>query len=213
MNARLKELDQKIEDYCFSKSRYDEGMFNLGVEMGRLLERQSIPSYRSQVFQNFDQNNLLHSAKEAEYSRIKKSLAFIVRNAVGEQIDAYGEFCFAASIEFQSFLSDEIVKKFQCQIDRSRNVTATHFLVHVDFVDEVKDALRLGKLPIRADIDLENTTGNDQEILYKGNDVSKFMELSLNIRVASYEVQQLKTAADALEKSQVQLTMTSKNIR
>jgi hypothetical protein len=213
MKDKLAELDQKIEGHCVNTSRYDETMYNLGVEMGRLLERESIASHRPQVFQNFNQNNLLHTAKEAEYTRIKDYLAFIVRNAVGAQIDAYGAFCFAASMNSQDLLSDDIVEKYHCQIYRSRNTTDTHFVVHVDFVGQVEDALKLGKLPSRADIDLENTTGNDEEILYKGNDVKKFMDLSLNVRVASYEEYELKAAADELEKIQFFLTMNTANIR
>jgi len=213
MNAGLRELDQKIEDYCINTSRYDETMYNMGVEMGRLLEREAITSHRPQAFQNFEKNNAIHNAKKTQYEKIKDYLAFIVRNAVGAQIDAYGVFCFSASMQFQNLLSHDIVEKYHCQIYRSRNVTATHFIVHIDFVDEVEDALRLGKLPTRADIDLENTTGNDEEILYKGNDVSKFMELSLGVRVASHEEYELKATADALEKIHLLLTLNTVNVR
>lgn len=39
MNKQINALDKEIDFYCKQNNRYDEIMFNLGVQMGRLLEK------------------------------------------------------------------------------------------------------------------------------------------------------------------------------
>jgi len=50
MKEQVKEIEQVVKDYCNKQHNCDEGLFNIGIELGKILERNKIKEHRLQFF-------------------------------------------------------------------------------------------------------------------------------------------------------------------
>lgn len=119
MSEEIKKLSEAIREHCDKLGRYDETLVSLGVQLGRLLERNKIDEYRPQVFIDFEQRNTEYERRWGPVKALTKSLFTIIRQAVAEEISANGSFCFTEDTGFNmhtTTLSDAIAEKFQLQI-------------------------------------------------------------------------------------------------
>ena len=91
MNKEIDAIANRLKNYCDNKHRYDEELFNLGVELGRQLERNNIKSYRPTVFVEFEDKNNAYELLSNEFNRIESVIEFLIHTAIKKHIDALDE--------------------------------------------------------------------------------------------------------------------------
>lgn len=200
MTDSIKKINRKITKYCKRTHHYDEGIFNLGVEMGVFLAKKNISLRRPSAFIYFDKSKNLHRKKLNELNRITNILSLIVRNAVGEEINNSGEFRFDVYDFHQGKLSDDILGKYPCQIDKTRMPDDMFFEVDISFKGDIARTLTDGNFPDFGTVIVHNSSGDSHETMYRAEDASKIEDLEMKINISSYSVDDLKSTADKLEK-------------
>ncbi len=63
MNKRLEELNKLVSEHVGTNKRADEKLFQLGVELGRELQKLGIENYRLPFFENQSQSVNAEKAK------------------------------------------------------------------------------------------------------------------------------------------------------
>jgi len=176
MNKEISELELRVAEHCDLKQRYDEDLFNMGVELGRLLQSQNISQFRPACFIEFDKRNSEFRSLAQPIKEINEIFEVIVRNAIASQIEKTGEFIFSCkNSEYKtSKFDDELVEKFQLQIDSTtQEHSGAHIQVTLKIVGALADVFeKRGIRPILlADIDCD--TGENYEILTRPELVGK----------------------------------------
>lgn len=216
MNTKIQQIEDLLEQHCKSIHRYDEELFNLGVEMGRVLEKNSISSYRPKVFIDFEEKNNAYERKAEQISRADKAVAFIIRNGVAEHVENFGEFCFDSETYKCDKLDESVVEKFGVQIDRTtQREHGGSFEAEFRLSGQVGQVLEKYGIDAWVRADVDNTTGDEQETIYSGDDVDKIFGVSLRLNGHNTELddKQLESLADELEQIVVWFNMSLKKIR
>jgi hypothetical protein len=215
MNEELKRIDDLIDEHCKSVNRWDENLFNLGVELGRLLEKENINSHRPQTFIDLENKSNEYDKKQKQFNRIKEVLFYLITNAMKEQIDTNGEFRFDIDyLGMHDKIEENISKKYRVQVIKTNKISndfGSHE-VEIKFIDDVADILAKEKISNYCKVDLDNTIDDSYEILFKVDDVRHLYDIHLNIFMGNYNEQQLITIADELERIQVEIMFTGKQI-
>lgn len=215
MNKQIKALDKEIDLYCKQNNRYDEIMFNLGVQMGRLLEKNNISSYRPNAFIEFEKENEAYDRKAEQIRRADKAIGFLIRNAIAQHVDKHGEFIFDAAYHNEK-IDDEFVEKFYIQHEHTTQVNdGDTFEAAFSINGDVADILSKYNVPLTARADVDNTTGDDREAIYDASDIDKIFGVSLRINGHYTDLDEAKLTelADDLEKITAWLTLSLPNPR
>jgi hypothetical protein len=91
----LADIEKKAAEHCKTIGRYDESLFNIGIELGKLLQSNNIQEQRLQIFTNFDKSNAEYTKKHAYVKRIENIIGCFVANAFAQQIENNGAFTFS----------------------------------------------------------------------------------------------------------------------
>lgn len=223
MDKDLIEFEKRLDAHFEQSNHYNENLFNLGVELGKILARKEVQEYRPNAFVQFELSQIKlkliqikFDAKEKEYDRIKELLIFIIRNGLAEQINEFGIFEFNAIKSQQHILDISITNKFQFKLGNTKHITNynidSDLRADVKFINEISDALIKGNLPTRITIELECSNNDGSEVLYKADDVDKIFYLNLGINADCYTEEEFKAVADALDKTLTFLVLRIKNI-
>lgn len=213
MKNELEEIHTEVVKHCNTAMRYDEHLFDLGVRLGRLLEKNSITDYRLKAFVDNEEKNNLIKAKIKQANRIHNCLKFLIQNAVAQHIDKNDHFVFDENESTK--LDDEIVQKFFVQSSNTKHSDESSFQVEFVISGEVADIFEKYDIEKVVSATISNTTGDTQETLYNADDVKEIFSISLpiNFHHTNLTEQQIADMADELEKIIVVLTLSLKNIR
>ena len=211
MIAEIQELDKRISAHCKSEG-YDEKLFNLGVELGRLLAEHNIASHRPAPFIEFESQKDIQASKNKQIQRANKAISFLIRNALAEQIEQHGEFCFDSNTSTFGCekIEESIVAKFFVQIDRTtQREHGGSFEAEFILSGQLEPIFNKYGIDLYARADVENTTGAEEETIYNADDVDKIfgVSLRLNGHTTDLDELQLGTFADELEKITSWLTL------
>lgn len=218
MNVEIEAIEKKLEQHFKATQRYDEKLFNLGVEMGRLLEKQGISTHRPNVFVEFEDKQNAYTLKANEIERAEKAIAFLLRNAVAEQVENFSPFCFDSNAYSSTCekLDDAIAEKYGIQISKtSQREHGGSFQVDITAVGQVADILKNHSVGTHITAELDNSTGDEHETIYRADNVDRFFYVSLPINghYTQLDAKQLAALADDLEKITTWLTLSLTNPR
>jgi hypothetical protein len=209
MGEEIKKVSEAIREHCDKLGRYDETLVSLGVQLGRLLERNKIDEYRPQVFTDFEQRNIEYERRWGPVKALTKSLFTIIRHAVAEEIHANGSFCFTEDTGFNmhtTTLSDATVKKFHLQIfkstyQRHNNEMDVRIMLH----GELAALLSSYALPttVRC-IALDADEDREEKVMWKPADVHDLYEFTSLLNpeqtdLTEEQIQQLRTNLEKIE--------------
>ncbi len=215
MNKEIEGVEAKLVKYLKNFPRYDEELFNIGVELGRLLERNNISLHRPKIFVDFEEDNNAFNKRAEQISRANKAVAFIIRNAIAEHVENFWEFCFSKSRHSCTKLDESLVEKFGVQTVRTTQVEdGGSFEAEFELSGQVGQVLEKYGIDAWARADIDNTSGDEQEIIYSADDVDKIfgVNLRLNGRNTEFEYEQLQSLADELEQIVVWFKISLKNV-
>lgn len=216
MDEKIQQIENLLEQHCKRIQRYDEETFNIGVEMGRLLEKNGIASHRPKVFIEFEEGKNAYDRKAKQIDRADKAVAFIIRNGIAEQVENFGEFSFDSDTYRCDKLDESVVEKFGVQIDRTtQREHGGSFEAEFILSGQVGEVLEKYGVDTWARADVDNTTGDEQETIYSGDDVDKIFGVSLRLNGHHTELndEQLETLADELEQIVVWFNVSLKQVR
>lgn len=218
MDAQILKIEDRLEQHCKSIHRFDEELFNLGVEMGRLLERNNIPLHRPKIFVEFEEKNNAFDRKNAQINRIEKVVAFLIRNAVAEQVENHFEFDFDSNASSHSCdkLDDSIVEKFGVQVSRTtQREHGGSFETNFTLSGQVADILKKYDLDVNARADVDNSSGDEHETIYSAEDVDRIFGVSIGLNAHNTDLDeaQLTALADEIEQIHTWFSLSLKNPR
>ena len=218
MNKQIEDLEQRIEKHCQSIMRYDETLFNLGVELGRLLKENNIQEHRPNVFVEFEDKQNAYTLKANEIERAEKAIAFLLRNAVAEQVENFSPFCFDSNAYSSTCekLDDAIAEKYGVQISNtSQKEHGGCFQVEIAAVGQVADILKNHSVGTHITAEVDNTSGDEDETIYRADNVDRifYVSLPINGHYTDLDTKQLALLADELEQITAWLTISLTNPR
>lgn len=211
MNEKLNEIDKKLKDYARSFRPINEELFNIGVELGRLLEAEKINSYRSPFFQQLEQQTDDRETKREIAEKIANLLLQMVVKANKEQLKETGfvEYS-AARYTSGSNLKDEISEKYSIKY---RSITQTEvggdFDIHFEVIGELKSIFEKHNVVPFFETTLYNSTGEDSEAMYSAESADKSFGVGAwSIRYSDkMTINELREFADSVEKNLLFLMM------
>lgn len=210
MNKEIDAIANRLKNYCDNKHRYDEELFNLGVELGRQLERNNIKSYRPTVFVEFEDKNNAYELLSNEFNRIESVIEFLIHTAIKKHIDAHGDFEFSKGFTCTKFDSD-IVEKFCIQLTRvTQQEYGGHFEAEFELSGDVLDLLKECSIAEYVRCDVENTSGDEHETIYRTENISNIVfgiGLHINRHSGNWDLGKLKVLAEKLEQKQTWLSL------
>lgn len=218
MNKEISELELRVGEHCDLQQRYDEDLFNMGVELGRLLQSQNISEFRPACFIEFDKQYSEFLSLADPIKNINGIFEVIVCNAIASQIEKTGEFIFAyKNREYQTTkFDDEVVEKFQIQIDSTtQEYSGAHIQITLKIVGALAEAFeKRGVRPVlQADVDCD--TGENYEIMTTPELVRKinWVETALDARDKKMTKEILADIAAEIEPVYAWLLLSIKTVR
>lgn len=167
MDKELKQLNKEIEDYVGDFRKADERIFNFGIRLGRILEKNNAEDYRLSFFSN-------QEAKESE-TEIKKncidSVNKIIQKIIGwahkEQIKTSGSIHYEAGWRGKNApLNETISKKYNITYSRiDQSNYGSDFNVYFMLNGKLKDIFEKHKVGIQVEASLCNSDGEDDEYI------------------------------------------------
>lgn len=79
MNTDIKRIEELLEDMTRRGSTIDEAVFNLGIELGRILEKKKIQMHRPSLFVKQNKIETPIRKKQNKFNVQKKLLNFLLR--------------------------------------------------------------------------------------------------------------------------------------
>jgi hypothetical protein len=209
----LADIEKKAADHCKTIGRYDESLFNIGIELGKLLQSNNIQEQRLQIFTNFDKSNAEYTKKHAYVKRIENIIGCFVANAFAQQIENNGAFTFSRPNFMHKCekLEESISSEFFMQIiSTKQKENGGSFQVELDFNGQLAEIFNAYGISSSASFEVDNSTGDDQETLYRADDVKKifYVKIDLNAKTTKLTYQQLSELANSLKEIQVFLLLS-----
>jgi hypothetical protein len=207
MKDDLNKLNDEVSQYIRRLSKVDEKLFNYGVELGRLLEKNNIADYRLPIFVEQEVAKNLAQKKQAVIEKARKLLMGIVINAYKAELDENGAISIDASrhsARNETHLSDEIVSRYSLKhTGTQQHNTGGDFTLTFLLLGKLQEIFQRHSISPQFEVSANNNSGEEDETLYEPEDIESAF-YSLNIGVNSYNtdlsVEQLEAFVDDLNK-------------
>lgn len=176
MSEKLNEIEDQLKNYANSNRQINEELFNIGVELGRLLEKRGIDAHRLQFF---EQQEARRIEEKNKYDLAKKSGKVILQLVQAAYILQYKEY---GSIEFSdnrnhrsdSKLEDEIAERFCLQLaNTNQNSVGGELELGFRILSQLAILFERYELPPFILIILENDSGEDSVTLYDEESIQR----------------------------------------
>lgn len=170
MNERIEELNRLVDEHVGANKRADEKLFQLGVELGRELQKLGIEKYRLPFFETQSQSVNAEKAKRDYIKQLNEKISNQVRKAVHAHIEEYGALTFDASYRRsdQEKLDDAIGARFGIKHTRtSQTQVGGDFEVYFTFVGKLAELFTNNNVSPQFEVTLYNSSGEDNETLYE----------------------------------------------
>lgn len=209
----LADIQKKAANHCKKNGRYDENLFNIGVELGRLLQSNNIEEHRLQVFADFELAEIEFKKLDKRIKNIKNIIGFFIIHALAEQVIENGSFSFDGDGDLSSCekLDELISNKFSVQISSvSQNQHGGNFEVGVELNGQIAEILNRYEISRFVTFEIDNTTGGDYEVFNNPNDVSQiyYIGMSLDAKYTELTESQLIDLEKSLKEVQLFLLLS-----
>lgn len=207
MNKQIEEINRLVKEHIGQYRKADERLFELGVELGRLLAKSSIDNYRLPFF--IEQKNFENQAKQKEVL-IKKAEALILKIVLNaykaELANGNGIYIEPKSYSGRSgHLSEDTISKFGIvHTGTEQNGDGGDFKLKFCLQGLLSEIFQRHKVPPSVSVSVSNPTGEDNDAIYEVEELeANFYSLRLSIfhQNTILTVDQLQIFLNDLEKN------------
>ncbi len=173
MNKRLEELNKLVSEHVGTNKRADEKLFQLGVELGRELQKLGIENYRLPFFENQSQSVNAEKAKRDYIKQLNVKVLNQVAKAVRGHIEEYGALTFNASYRRSSSdkLDDDIGLRHGIKHTRtSQSQVGGDIELYFSFVGKLAEHFTKNNVSPQFEVTLDSSSGEDNETVYEVDD-------------------------------------------
>jgi len=187
MIAKIDEINKKLENILSVSSwQLDrEDLFNLGVELGRELERLKINEYVSPVWESINNKNEHDENVRRACEKIEDFIATLVKQSVKRHIEETGSWSISkdGGYRLEKF-DDEIVKQYNIQVlNCSMETYGGEFTVSFSVEGELLKLFEKFNIYEQFTVRIYNDTGEEDQTVYDVSDVNEYIDsVSLVIR-------------------------------
>jgi len=202
-----KDIDAKVRKLTEERKYKAEDIFNLGVQLGRHLEKEKLADVRLSYFAEFDEKTQLRS----EFGQLHKSvcdwLERLVRMSIKEQIS---ESKFRDwSIGFNRLYGNNgefdasIVEKRYVQFKSVRRGEGEHFIAFFEVQGKLKNLFEKHNQPTEFEIIVDNDDGDDYVSISKEEQIDSLYGcmISYNCELDREGLESYSKFVNELEKS------------
>jgi len=214
MNKNIEEISNRVKSYCENIQRYDEEMFNLGIELGRQLNEQKIDDFRLKIWSDIENDNSKEVEIRNAVDKVENFLAMLVRFSIAEHIEETGSWSIAkdGGYRLEKF-SDEIVNKYNVQVlSCDMESYGGEFIVDFEVTDDLKKKFTEHKIYTMFNTRIYNENGEEEQTLHDVKRVDKYIH-SVNAHIRNsnnWELEKYEEFLDEISKSY--LFLITKNI-
>lgn len=172
MTAEFEKLNKKIKKHIGDYRRADEKLFNFGIELGRLLEKNKIKEHRLDFFIEQENNENQTEAKRERIDSVNKILSNLIKWAHKEQFRESGSIHYETGWHSSNKpLSDEIESKYHINYTRiNQNNVGEDFDIYFKLNGKLKDIFDNHKIGIEVEISLSNSSEEEEEYINSEDD-------------------------------------------
>ncbi len=187
MIAKIDEINKKLENILSVSSwQLDrEDLFNLGVELGRELEKLKINEYVSPVWESINNKNEHDEKVRRACEKIENFIATLVKQSVKRHIEETGSWSISkdGGYRLEKF-DDEIVKQYNIQVlNCSMETYGGEFTVSFSVEGEMLKLFEKFNIYEQFTVRIYNDTGEEDQTVYDVSDVNEYIDsVSLVIR-------------------------------
>lgn len=205
MNTTINEIESELTNAIKKFGTDNEQVFNLGVKLGRELERTNKPDYRLAIFSEIEaKKDISEQARQLKNS-IEKLLLSRVKLAVTEIINTDYDWTVGVGSYYygDGKFSDGIVKKYSVEFESiSQPNTDGHFETYFSIEGKLLQCFEEYGCTPRLEVTLDNDSGEDHVSLNSEDDVGHLYGPYLHMPVPSTEeeLEKLIKLKSSLEK-------------
>lgn len=187
MISKIDEINKKLENILSVSSwQLDrEDLFNLGVELGRELEKLKINEYVSPVWESINNKNEHDEKVRRACEKIEDFIATLVKQSVKRHIEETGSWSISkdGGYRLEKF-DDEIVKQYNIQVlNCSMETYGGEFTVSFSVEGELLKLFEKFNIYEQFTVRIYNDTGEEDQTVYDVSDVNEYIDsVSLVIR-------------------------------
>ena len=173
MDKEIKQLNKQIEEYLGEFRKADETIFNFGVQLGRILEKNNIENHRLSFFVEQEAQSNQVDAKSKVIDGVNKIIQNIISWAHKEQISNSGSICYEAGWRSSNNtpLDEDIAKKYNIAYS---NINQTNvggdFDINFMLTGQLKDIFEKHQVGIQVETTLSNSSGEEEEYIIDEDD-------------------------------------------
>jgi hypothetical protein len=203
----FKDIDKKLRQLTEDKKYKQEDIFNLGVQLGRHLEKERIADIRLSYFTEFDELTQLKRDFGKLHQNVCGWLEQLVRMSIKDQIS---ESKFRDwSIGFNRLYGNNgefdasIVKKRYVQFKSVRRGEGEHFIAFFEVKEKLKNLFEKHNQPTEFEIIVDNDDGDDYVSISKEEQIDSLYGcmISYNCELDREGVESYSKFVNELEKS------------
>ena len=169
MDVELSKLEDVLSSILAKPHPDAEELYKLGIQVGRYLEKNGLPGYRSKVFIDREVVRKNRDTVREKIDALEQLLLKIVKCAIAESIEAGNRWSVSTDNSYtdKGTFGDEISKKYLIQYSRTEQEdTDCDFEVLFDLIVELKEDFESESIPPRFTVSLSNSTGGSSESIY-----------------------------------------------
>lgn len=207
MNEQITKLNKAVVEYSDKHRTLDEKLFNLGVELGRLLEKSNITDYRLPFFVEQEDAENVAQEKGKLIRQAEKLLLDIVKKAYKAELDETGAISIDASYNGrrETHLSDDIVNRFFVKHTQTEQYqSGQDFTLTFILQGKLQEIFQRHSVSPQFEITVSNNSGEEDETLYDADDIDHQLygiNIKQHAQTTTLSVEQLKAFVDDLEKN------------
>lgn len=192
MDKELKQLNKEIEMYVGNMKKADEKIFNFGVRLGRILEKNNTEDYRLNFFVEQENKENELDSKRLRLDSVNKIIKSIIKLAHKEQIREYGSIHYEAGWRASNAPLDlDIEKKYNISYSKiNQTNVGGDFDVYFILNGQLKALFEKHKVGIQVETSLNNSSGEEDEYIVSEDDADTCF---YSTRISLYPHHQDKT--------------------
>lgn len=202
-------FDARIRELTEDKKYKLEEVFNLGVELGRFLEKEkeNLSDFRLSYFAETEEKSDLRKNFGQLHRKVCDWLERLVKASIKDQINQnkFGEW----SIGFNRLYGNNgefdpgIVQKRYVQFSSVRRGEGEHFIAYFELQGKVKDLFEKHKQPTNFEIIVDNDDGEDYVSISKVEEIDSLYGcmISYNCDLSTQGVEDYSKFINDLDKS------------
>ena len=171
MNIDLKNLDNKIREHTIDTGKADETLFNIGVELGRLIEKNNIDPCRLEFFIDQEKELNRYESARLRIDCVNNIIRKIIVKAHKEQYRTNGTIIYLTGWNKNTPLNDSIENKYDITYSSiEQEYVGGDFEIYFNLNGQLKDIFVEHKIVTRVKIYLSNTNGEDRQYIASEED-------------------------------------------